>query len=341
MHLRPCWRTFQPMSYSNRIWIYGPVGLLLLVIVLFSVFWRVQADTLAAKLDRANGGEIVPGVVFAFAEKSISGFPFRLDLVLSGVSFAHRAPEGEMVWRTEKLAVHVQSYSHDRYIFETTGLQSFARPGAPGAPPRVIILTPALARASAVLNGDRVARFDLDLWQPQAKDASLNANPKLTMSAARAQLHLLERADNTIDVAMKIEDAQIGEGYRPALGSEMRLLELRGKLVQGETLDDLRLARQNVFDAVEQWRQQGGTLAVDSLALDWAGVKTTMTGSISLDAQHRPVGALVGSFDPAALVASLTRGGFKLPGMGQATLSFLFKDGDIVVGANSVRIAPR
>src|SRR5215831_20830104 len=99
------------MSYSNRIWFYGPVGLLLMIVVLYSVFWRVQADTLAARLDRANGGEIVPGVIFAFAEKSITGYPFQLDVVLSGVTFAHRAAEGEMAWRTEKLAIHFLSYN--------------------------------------------------------------------------------------------------------------------------------------------------------------------------------------------------------------------------------------
>ncbi|HYM18806.1 MAG TPA: DUF2125 domain-containing protein [Micropepsaceae bacterium] len=328
------------MSYSNRIWMYGPVGLLLLAVVLFSVFWRVQADTLAARLDRANGGEIVPGVVFAFAEKSITGYPFRLDVVLSGVTFVHRAAEGEMAWRTEKLAIHFLSYNHDRYIFETTGLQSFARPGAPGAPQRVVYVTPAIARASAVLNGDRIARFDLDLWQPQAKDASLNADPNLTLNAQRAQLHLLERSDNTVDVAMKIEEAQVGAGYRPALGSAIKLIELRGKLVQGQTLDNLRLAQESVSDAIDQWRQQGGTLAVESLALDWAGMNTTLVGTISLDAEHRPAGALVGAFDPAALVASLSKGGLKLTGMGQGTLSLTFKDGDVRVGVNSGGVAP-
>jgi hypothetical protein len=328
------------MSYSNRIWFYGPVGLLLLIVVLYSVFWRVQADTLAAELDRANGGEIVPGLRFAFAEKAISGFPFRLDVVLSGVTFAHRLPEGEIAWTSEKIAVHVLSYNHDRYIFETTGLQSFARPGAPGASPKVIYVTPAIARASAVKSGGHVARIDVDLWEPQTKDASLNADPKLTMSAARAQLHLLERPDKTIDVAMKIEDAQVGEGYRPALGSAIKLIDLRGKLVPGQTLDE-GLVSQDAFDVFEQWRQQGGQLLVESLALDWAGVKTKLTGSVGIDAQHHPAGALVGAFDPATLVASLTRGGFKLPPMGQATLSVSFKDGDVLVGASSRGLAPR
>src|ERR1043165_9907039 len=112
------------MSYSNRIFFYGPVGLLLLVAILYSVFWRVQADTLAARHDRANGGEVVPGIVFAFAEKSVGGFPFRLDAILSGVTLSHHAPEGESAWRTEKLAIHALPYNQNRSIFDVTGLTS-------------------------------------------------------------------------------------------------------------------------------------------------------------------------------------------------------------------------
>src|SRR5262245_14274266 len=190
------------MSYSNRIWIYGPVGLLLLVVVLYSVFWRVQADMLAARLDSANGGEIVPGVVFAFAEKSVGGFPFRLDAVLSGVTFTDRHPDGETAWRTERMAIHTLAYRTNLYVLEVDGLQSFARPGERGEPPQVLYITPALARASAVLRDGRLARFDLDLRQLNVKDARAQADQKRTFSAARAQFHALVRPDETIDVAL-------------------------------------------------------------------------------------------------------------------------------------------
>ena len=141
------------MSYSSRFFIYGPVGLLLLIVVLYSVFWRVQADTLSARLDRANGGEVIPGINFAFAGKTIGGYPFRLDAVISGVTFSHQDAEGEIAWRTEQLALHAQSYNLDRYIFEVTGLQSFERsPMTLGSVPRVIYVTPAIARASAILS---------------------------------------------------------------------------------------------------------------------------------------------------------------------------------------------
>src|SRR5215471_12000502 len=167
------------MSYSNRIWFYGPVGLLLLIVVLYSVFWRVQADTLAARLDRANGGEIIPGVVFAFAEKSMSGYPFRLDVVLSGVTFSHQTPDGETAWRSEKIALHRQAYDQNRFIFEADGLQSFAFPP----------VMPGTARASAILTAGKLTRFDLDLWEVQAREATLGADPNRRLAADRAQLH--------------------------------------------------------------------------------------------------------------------------------------------------------
>ena len=323
------------MSYSHRIWIYWPVGLLLMVVLLYSIFWRVEADMLAARLDRANGGEIAPGVMFAFAEKSIGGYPFRLDVLLSGVTVAHRSPDGEIAWRSERLALHAMTYGGDLYILEADGLQSFEQPGAAGAMPQVFYVTPAVARASVILRDKKLARLDVDLWQPEGKEASLNADPTRTFSAGRAQLHFLTHLDNTIDVALRIDQGKLGDGYHPALGNELALIDLRGKLLNTAPLAGLETGSESVFDATEHWREAGGTLAVDKLSLDWGNVKTDLTGAIGLDEQHRPDGALMGTFDAGALVSALSKGNLNLTGMGEAKFSLLFKDGDIRVGAGS------
>jgi hypothetical protein len=291
---------------------------------------------LAAKLDSANGGEVIPGVVFAFAEKSISGYPFRIDVVLSGVTFANRGPDGETAWRTEKLAMHTMSYRSNLLVFEAAGLQSIALPASTGRPAQVTYVTPAIARASAVLRDGKLARLDLDLWQAEGKDATPAADPKRTFSASRAQLHLLNRANDTIDIAVKIEGANLGEGYRPKLGSAIPLVDLRGKLLQSDELDDLELGRKSLAEAVEQWRQNGGTLAVEKLSIDWAGVKSDMSGTLGVDAAHRLSGVLLGKFDAASLVGALTGGRLKLETRNNAlaTLSLRFKDGDIQLGTN-------
>jgi hypothetical protein len=324
------------MSYSHRIFVYGPVGLLVLVFVLYSVFWRVEADTLSARLDSANGGELIPGVEFAFAEKSIGGYPFRLDAVLSGVTFAHREPDGEIAWRTEKLALHSMSYNATRFIMEAAGLQSFARPGAAGGPPNVITVQPALARASAILVNGRLARFDLDVLGPKGKDASLNADATRTFAADRAQLHLLRRADGSIDVAMKIENADVGKGYGLKFGGKIPLIDLRGKVDQAGALDALSSGSESVAQAADDWRGKNGALEVQRLALDWDGVKTDMTGALSLDEAHRLTGALTGAFNPGDALRAVTGGKFGLQLSGETPLTLLFKDGDILAVLGSV-----
>ena len=282
------------MSYSNRIFFYGPVGLLLLVAILYSVFWRVQADTLSARLDRANGGEVIPGVVFAFAEKSVGGFPFRLDVVLSGVTFSHHAPEGETAWRTEKLAVHALSYNQNRFIFEVTGLQSFARPPLqPGSVPRVTYVTPAIARADAIFNAGKLTRIDVDLWGVQAKEATVGADPKATFAADRAQLHMLARADNTIDTAVQIANAHIGAGYS-GIDLTLPTVALMGKITQAQMLASLGSGQSSVADAIAAWRNNGGVLSVSDLAINWGDAHADLKGELTLDEQARLAGTLTG-----------------------------------------------
>ena len=309
------------MSYSSRIFIYGPVGLLLLIIVLYSVFWRVQADTLSARLDRANGGEVIPGITFAFAEKTVGGYPFRLDAVLSGVTFSHPAAEGETAWRTEKLALHAQSYNLDRYIFEVTGLQSFARPPAmPGNVPRVTYMTPAIARASAILSDGRLARFDMDLWELQAKDATQGADPKRNFSADRAQLHLLARPDDTIDVVMQINNADIGAGYAAAKADIMLpLIDLRGKLTESLALAGLAAGTASVADAAQAWHERMGELKISDLTLNWPDAHADLKGDVALNGAGRPTGHLEGE--------RVQNG--KTP----ADFALLLDDGDIRVAA--------
>jgi hypothetical protein len=325
------------MSYSNRIWIYGPVGLLILVVALYSVFWRVQADMLATRLDSANGGEVLPGVVFSFADKSVGGFPFRLDAVLSGVTITDRKPEGETAWRTERLALHKLAYRNNLVILEVAGLQSFTRPGEPGEPPEVLHITPALARASAVLAGGRLARVDLDLVNLEAKDARAPAEQERTFSASRAQLHLLVRADDTIDVATKLDNAMIGRGYRPKLGSALPLAELRGKIAHGASFLMLEQGHGSFSDAVDEWRRNGGMIAVERLTLEWAGLKTDLMGDLALDDSHRLEGELKGAVDAGALVNAMTAGQFNLQAASGAKIpiSLRFRGGDIEAGLSS------
>jgi hypothetical protein len=233
------------------------------------------------------------------------------------------------------------TYGRRLYLLEAAGLQSFARPPLQaGQPPRVTFVTPALARASAIVENGELTRFDIDLIQPQGKEASLNADPTRTFGAARAQLHLIRRGGGFIDVALKIEGATIGEGYKPAFGGDLMLIELRGKLTQAQALDQLEAGAESAFDGIEHWRNAMGALEIDNLMLDWGPVKTNLKGSIGLDEAHEPSGKLAGLFDASEALGSFMRGNFSGAPQGQLALTLEFKDGDVDATASSAAAAP-
>jgi len=177
-----------------------------------------------------------------------------------------------------------------------TGLQSFARPPAtPGSAPRVMYLTPGIARASAILNRGRLARFDVDLWEPQAKDAIQGGDPKRSFSAGRAQLHLLSRPDDTIDVAAKIDNASIGAGYT-ATEADMvlPLIELRGKLTESSAFDGLIAGGMSVADAAQAWRVRMGALSIGDLTLNWPDAHADLKGDLAVNDAGQLSGRLEG-----------------------------------------------
>lgn len=290
------------MSYSSRIFMYGPVGLLLLIVVLYAVFWRVQSDTLAARLDRANGGEIVPGVSFSFAQKSVGGFPFRLDVVLTGVAITYRNGGAEVDWRIDRLALHRMAYGRDQFIFEADGTQSLAWKPSANASPETISLTPETARASAIVIGERLVRFDADIWGPRGAEA----NPQhgsVNFSAARAQLHALARRNNTIDLVMQIENGETGAA---ASRTMLPQIDCRAQLNDADILTGLESGDEEPAAALQKWRDRMGVINVSSLNLNWPDAHATLRGVLTLDRQERLMGLLRGDWSDKNRRTALT-----------------------------------
>jgi len=272
-----------PTSYSHRIWIFGPIIALGLLVAAYSAYWHVTGNTWAARLDGANGGEIMPGVTFAFANKSISGFPFRLDIVLDGVTIAHHTPEGETALRIEKLAIHALSYNASHYLFETDGLVSLARPGANGTQPNVLYITPAQSRASALLNQGVLTRFDLDMIGFAARDARSEETSARDVRAARLQFHVMAQGENSIALAIKANDLTIGSGYEFPFDRSVEIFGVRGAITQSPALIPLRKGDVTFEEGLDQWRAVKGEVQVTALDAVLGGKPVALTGALTLD----------------------------------------------------------
>lgn len=279
------------MTHSHRLFIYAPVALLALAAAGYSLFWYVAAGALSRDLDAANGREVMPGVVLAFADKAVGGFPFRIDVVLTGVTVSNQAERGERAWRSERVAIHRLSYRADRYVFEADGLQSLSWPGEDDRL-RILHLRPAVARASAILRNGRLARADLDLWGVQGRDMTQGADGSREFVAQRAQAHMLLREGGEYDLALRMDQAQVGEVYRFPLGDRFGAV-MRGSTVRGEALSALLTGRQGFSAAFDAWEMAGGAIAVTALTVEsdvFRGV--TFAGTLALNGQHRLEGVL-------------------------------------------------
>ncbi len=304
-------RLFQVQLDSKkliRFFVYGPLAALLLLAAGVSAYWFVTAGQIRAELERLDGGEILPGVTLQFAAMNISGFPFRFDIVLGGVTLAASVQDGSWVWRSERIALYAQGYGRAPYVMEADGLQTISWPADEGGPQNILQMTSGITRASVLIENGRLQRFDIDILNAEAQDASLDAAPMRTFRAARAQARISAREDGTIGIAAALDAGMIGTGYRPALGSDLSRVRIEGQIGQAQTLLGLRAGTAGVRESLNAWRGQGGAISLQPMEAAWGGTLLRGSGELFLDERYRISGRLSASpEDPVSFLGALAQ----------------------------------
>jgi hypothetical protein len=269
------------MNYSSRFFLYAPFVLLLLIGAAFGAYWWRAAGTLEQRLDAMQTHEAMPGVTVRYATRSVSGFPFNLDVVFTDFRISIETGHGPFVWRAEHFALHALTYGSDKTIFEAAGKESFTWKDAEGQQHSLPFEAGAL-HASAIRNAGGLSRFDLDLVG--------FGSPALT--AARIQFHIRHAADgNTWDVFTNGDDVHLSPRLRAAFGNELKMVALQGSVTEASAFDALRAGKSDWRAAVETWRNAPGRLHLEPLEFHWAnGVDMLGHGAMLLDGGKRPEG---------------------------------------------------
>ncbi|HTT97624.1 MAG TPA: DUF2125 domain-containing protein [Rhizomicrobium sp.] len=271
------------MNYSSRFFLYAPLALLLLIGAACGVYWRQAAGKLEQRLDALQTHEAMPGVTVRYGARSISGFPFNLDVVFSDFRVSVETGHGPFVWRTEKFALHALTYGADKTIFEAAGNQSFAWTDTDGHE-HVLPFDTGSLHASAIRNAGGLSRFDLELIA--------FGSPALT--AAQIEFHVRHAADGkSLDVFVSGNGVHLSPRLRGAFGDELKLVKLQGSISQAAAFDDLRGGKSDWRKAVEAWRNKPGRLRVEPLEFHWLnGPDLVGKGALSLDDGRRPEGLI-------------------------------------------------
>lgn len=231
------------MSYSSRFFLYAPLVVVALLFAAAGVHWWQDAAHLSARLEALNGREITPGVIFHFASKRISGFPFSLDSELSDVTLAMSTATGTTIWRSEKFALHALTYGRDETILEAGGHQRLS-----WANKHLDFAVGAL-RASAIWKSGVLTRFDLDLMGFGSK----------AFTAQRLQLHA--RRNGTVADLLAEADGLAVKGCKtPAR------LQAVSSLNHADALAPLLSGQSAWQDGIAAWRQAGGVIRAAQLS---------------------------------------------------------------------------
>lgn len=259
---------------------------LLLLALLWSGFWWWSAERLEDELrswQRAQAGQ---GRQVSFGGVAIDGYPTHLRLRLA----SPRASDASgWLWAGPEVTGRASLWDPQRITLSFPGTQRLEPPsGSPLAP---LELAAARAEGLVLLSSDgeveagrlRLDRVALAGYVDGGTSAeSLELAWGLEPIAGSAQA--AEASGDALPFLFRVEGLAMPSAVEPPLGRSLERLLAAGR-IQG------RPPAGPPAETLPNWAAAGGLLDLQSLELVWGPLRLEGTGSLTLDPQHRPLGA--------------------------------------------------
>ena len=268
--------------------IAGLFAAIALALAAYTVYWFHLAGWAEDGIEARLAAWRDAGYAVSRSDLTVNGFPYRIEASLSDLAIA--APDGEprWSWRVPLLVLVVQPWdlSHWIAISDRASTASLVADGGALS----LEARPETAWASLVLDEDFTARrVALDIKGLEIRRAGrLDA-----VRAERVQLHARRpetAVEPRLDAVLRIDILDLGDGDIGPLGSRIESAALDASLLgppprSGERAD------------IAAWRDAGGTVDVHRLELLWGPVEMNAEGTVALDAEFRPIGALTAEIE--------------------------------------------
>lgn len=267
-------------------------GLIIGGLLGYYVLWSHLADQVAAQAEAWIEGQRRLGRDVGYESRRVWGFPYRLSLTLTRAKWSDpRLPLAPQL-EADEITAHLQLWQREHVIFDLPGRQSAVWRSA-GAEHRSS-MTSDRFRASLVVDGaGNWLRIAADLGKPRLQGPAEGAL-RGEWAADKLLLHA-RRADNvppSLDLAVQVDYVTLPQQAEKPFGRAMRGLRLTGNLRGGfyGTAPEELLA---------SWRDAGGVLDLSAIGITWGDLNIFGTGTLALDRDFRPLGAMSGTANNA------------------------------------------
>lgn len=255
-------------------------GVTVTAAILYTGLWFVASGNLRGEMERWAVERRALGWHVAWGEISISGFPNSLSAHVTTPRIT--GPRATWDWRGPTIIATFQPWNFNtpKIAFPGRHRISVTRHGR--SHDFTLTATEAMGRIK-ILSG-RPAHITAKL----AEIDFITADGLKTTSDALSLRITPSSPEPSISFALA--GVVMPDGPHAVLGRNINALDAELNLPGGATLKPS--SRLRLSAALGDWRDAGGTVDIKRLRLDWGGMKFDGDGTVALDADLQPVGAM-------------------------------------------------
>ncbi len=292
-----------PTRRRSRLWLYAPFILFVLIAAGWSVFWFYVQGQVTRTIDNALAREVQAGRSWTCANRSVGGFPFRVEVRCSSLELTStRWGEAVKVRAGPSVAVG-QIYTPGHAILEVAGPLQADLPES-----RKLDLAWNRFEASVALRLDGFERLSMVMAEPSGV-LSAPGRENEVWRASQVEAHVRrnptrEAAEQAADIAISAKGSVL-----PQLDALLGTTEPGDLDLQATVTQSLAFRRGFNPDALETWRVAGGQFEVARLVLTKGPARAEASGRLLLDQAHRAAGQINASVSGIERVGGIQIGG--------------------------------
>lgn len=256
----------------------------------YFALWSHLQSQIEAGVQQFLAAQNAQGRIAEVGAMHRGGFPYRLSLRLERLAIADPGASSQWQLGADEIVLHFQLWNFRHGIAEIPGMVGLVWIDGQRARHAVSLQARESARASLVLDGS-------DRWERLAVDLRQVAFGQDWQGFTAGQVLLHVRQAGSVppgqDISLQVQRLQLPPKYDGPLGREIADLRLLGRS-SGPWLGT------GIETALRNWRDAGGIVDFQTVALHWGGLRVTGDGSLALDRDFRPLGAMGGQIYGAA-----------------------------------------
>jgi hypothetical protein len=276
-----------PPRRRARLRIFMPTLGLLLVMGGVAVVWAILSWRAGQEMDAWLQREADLGRTWSCPDRSIAGFPFRIEVTCTEPTFTGAAEGQTLKGRVAKVHTVAQIYNPGHVIVEVDSPLLVEASGGDRLEAEWL-----LGRASIQGKpGAGLDRFSAELTEPRVTVTGSRIGAA-TITAGLADFHIRRAPnrpaeDGAYDVASRITRATIPPLDALVGSASPAAADFVATITQAEPL-----AGRGLPTELERWRVAGGRMQVTSAMVSHGPRRLDASGSVGLDDAHRPQGRL-------------------------------------------------